>query len=132
MNQTRRVGALRLLLTTAIILVVLSIGVGFVLMLTDGASGGVSWIHHPGVSAIPLFLVAAAIAAESIARPRPGRHGLLRLVAVTAFVFWGTAAIVPSATAAGVLNDGAVLLFALDAGAAVITDARASRRESTA
>lgn len=100
-------------------------------MTTDGIRRNANWSHHPAWSAIPLFLVAAAIAAESIARPRPGRHGLMRLVAVTAFVFWGTAAVVPSATAAGVLNDGAVLLFALDAGAAVITDARATRLEST-
>src|SRR5262249_61874374 len=80
---------------------------------------------HSPASAAPLFLIAAAIAAVSIGRPA-GRHGLLRLVAVLAFTAWGTGQVVPSPAAAGVFNDAAILLFAIDGGAAVLAEAHAT------
>ena len=111
-------------LYSAIALSTASIAVGVVLFVTDGLTRGVSWSHHSSVSALPLFLVAVAITAETIARPRTGRHGVMRAIAVVAFVTWGIGAMLRNPTAAGVFNDAAVLLFAIDAGAAVITDAR--------
>jgi hypothetical protein len=91
----------------------------------DTIRGTVTWAHHSPAAAAPLFLIAAAIAAVSIGRPPEGRHGLLRLVAVLAFTAWGTGQMVPSTAAAGTLNDAAILLFAVDGGAAVVAEARA-------
>ena len=102
----------------------LSIAVGAVLMAADGVRAGVGWSHHAAVSSVPLFLVAIAIAAETIARARTGRHGVLRLVAITAFVAWGIGGLATTPLWAGLCNDLAVVLFAVDAGLAVITDAR--------
>ena len=44
-------------------------------------------------------------------------------VAVLAFTAWGLAQLFPDSGAAGVLNDLAILLFVVDAGGAVISDA---------
>jgi hypothetical protein len=57
--------------------------------------------------------------------PTNGRHGLLRLVAVLAFTAWGTAQVAPDPSAAGALNDAAILLFVIDGGCAVMAEARA-------
>ena len=98
------------------------------LVAVDGVGGGIRWAHHSGLSAVPLLLVAGAIAAVSIARPVRGRRLLMRLVAVLAFTAWGLAQLFPNSDAAGVLNDLAILLFVLDAGYAVIAEAGVLRR----
>ena len=112
-------------LAIAIGLGVISILGGLLLAAADAIRGSVTWSHHPSVSAVPLFLVAAAIAAVSIGRPPAGRHGLLRLVAVLAFTAWGTAQVAPDPSAASALNDAAILLFVIDGGCAVMAEARA-------
>jgi hypothetical protein len=66
-------------LVIAISLGVISILGGLLLAAADVIRGTATWSHHSPVSAAPLFLVAAAIAAVSIGRPANGRHGLLRL-----------------------------------------------------
>ena len=98
------------------------------LVVADGLGGGIRWAHHSGVSAAPLLLVAGAIAAVSVARPAQGRHALMQLVAVLAFTAWGLAQLFPDSGAAGVLNDLAILLFVVDAGSAVITEAAVLQR----
>jgi len=105
-----------------------SIAASFLLATADGIGGDVRWAHHAGVSAAPLLLVAGAIAAVSVARPRTGRHGFMRLVAVLAFMAWGIAQLYPDSAAAGVLNDAAILLFTIDAACVVISDARKLRQ----
>jgi hypothetical protein len=112
-------------LAIAIGLGVISILAGLLLASADAIRGSVTWAHHSPVSAAPLFLIAAAIAAVSIARPADGRHGLLRLVAVLAFTAWGTGQVMPNPAAASALNDAAILLFVIDGGCAVVTEARA-------
>ncbi len=112
-------------LALAIGLGVTSIAGSLLLAAADAIRGGVTWDHHSPASAAPLFLIAAAIAAVSIGRPPQGRHGLLRLVAVLAFTAWGTGQITPNPTAAGALDDAAILLFAIDGGCAVMAEARA-------
>ena len=102
----------------------ISIAGSLLLAAADAIRGSVTWAHHSPASAAPLFLIAAAIASVSIGRPAEGRHGLLRLVAVLAFTVWGTGQVMPSPAAAGAFNDAAILLFAIDGGAAVITEAR--------
>jgi hypothetical protein len=123
-------------LLVAIGLGALSVTGSILLIVTDAISGNTSWAHHPGVSAAPLLLIAGAITAASIAHPPHWRHALIRLVAAMAFAAWGTAQLVPGPTMAGVLNDLAILLFVVDAGYAVIPDARARltrhRRRATA
>lgn len=114
-------------LAVAIALGVTSIAASILLLTADGIGGGVHWTHHAGVSAAPLLLVAGAIAAVSAAYPPKGRHGLMRLVTALAFTAWGTAQLIPASAAAGALNDGAILLFVIDAGCAVIGDARPLR-----
>jgi len=99
---------------------------GVLLAAADVTHGSVTWAHHSPASAAPLFLIATAIAAVSIGRPPQGRHGLLRLVAVLAFAAWGTGQVVPSPAAAGAFNDAAILLFVIDAGAAVMAETRGS------
>jgi len=47
-------------------------------------------------------------------------------VAVLAFTAWGTGQVVHSPAAASVFNDAAILLFAIDGGAAVLAEARAT------
>jgi hypothetical protein len=117
--------ATRARLATAIGLGVISILGGLLLAAADLIRGSVTWAHHSPASAAPLFLIAAAIAAVSIGRPAEGRHGLLRLVAVLAFIAWGTGQVTPNPAAAGALNDAAILLFVIDGGFAVMTEARA-------
>ena len=112
-------------LAVAIGLGVISILGGLLLAAADAIRGSVTWAHHSPASAAPLFLIAAAIAAVSIARPPEGRHGLLRLVAILAFTAWGTAQLMPNPAAAAALNDAAILLFVIDGGCAVIAEARA-------
>jgi hypothetical protein len=91
----------------------------------DVIRGSVDWVHHAPVSAAPLFCIAAAIAAVSVARPSEGWRQLLRLVAVLAFTAWGTAQVMPNPKAASALNDVAILLFVIDGCGAVIAEARA-------
>jgi hypothetical protein len=126
----------RLRLLVAIGLGALSISGSILLLVTDTISGNTSWAHHPGASAAPLLLIAGAITAASIARPPDRRQALIRLVAALAFAAWGIAQLVPSPTVAGGLNDLAILLFVVDAGYALIPDARArlapDRRRATA
>jgi len=117
--------AARTRLAIAIGLGVISILGGLLLAAADAIRGSVTWAHHSPVSAAPLFLIAAAIAAISIGRPADGRHGLLRLVAVLAFTAWGTAQVMPNPVAASALNDVAILLFVIDGGCAVVAEARA-------
>jgi hypothetical protein len=100
-----------------------------VLMAADGVGGGIRWSHHSGVSAAPLLLVAGAIAAVSIAHPGGLRQTLMRFVAVLAFVAWGLAQLLSDSPAAGMLNDLAILLFVVDAGYAVASDARVLQRD---
>jgi hypothetical protein len=96
--------AARARLAIAISLGVISILGGLLLAAADVIRGTATWPHHSPVSAAPLFLVAAAIAAVSIGRPADGRHGLLRLVAVLAFTAWGTAQLAPDPAAASALS----------------------------
>jgi hypothetical protein len=117
--------AARARLALAIGLAVTSIAGSVLLAAADISRGTVTWAHHSPASAAPLFLIAAAIAAVSIGKPPDGRHGLLRLVAVLAFTAWGTGQVTPSPAAAGALNDAAILLFAIDSGCAVTTEAQA-------
>jgi hypothetical protein len=97
---------------------------GLLLATADAIRGSAIWAHHSPISAAPLFLIAAAIAVVSIGRPPDGRHGILRLVAVLAFTAWGTAQVMPNPAAASALNDAAILLFVIEAGCAVMAEAR--------
>jgi len=90
----------------------------------DAIRRSVHWPDHSPPSAAPLFLIAAAIAAVSIGRPPQGRQALLRLVAVLAFTAWGTAQLMPG-QAAGPLHDAAIVLFVIDGGYLVVSEARA-------
>lgn len=125
MTQRRRKKAARVRLGIAIGLGLASIGGSLPFAVADTVRGSVNWAHHSPASAAPLFLIAGAIAAVSIGRPPQGRHALLRLVAVLAFTAWGTAQLMPSPAAAGVLNDAAILLFVIDGGCVVVNEARA-------
>jgi hypothetical protein len=124
--------ATRFRLAIAVSLGMISILGGLLLATADAVRGSVTWAHHSPMSAAPLFLIAAAIATISIGRQPDGRHGLLRLVAVLAFTAWGTAQLMPNPAAAGALNDAAILLFVIDGGCAVASEARtiaASRKQ---
>jgi hypothetical protein len=124
-DQPQQAGVPRTRLSVAIALGLASIAASILLLTADGIGGSVRWTHRAGVSAAPLLLlVAGAIAAVSAAHAPKGRHGLMRLVAVLAFTAWGTAQLFRDSVAAGVLNDVATLLFVIDAGCAVIWDAR--------
>jgi hypothetical protein len=112
-------------LAIAISLGTISILGGLLLATADVIRGSATWAHHSPVSAAPLFLIAAAIAAVSIGRSPDGRHGLLRLVAILAFTAWGTSQVMPNPAAASAFNDAAILLFVIDGGYAVLTEARA-------
>jgi hypothetical protein len=127
-DQPQRIITPNVRLSVAIGLGLVSVAASILLISADGISGGVRWTHHAGVSAVPLLLVAGAITAVSIAHPPKGRHGLMRLVAVLAFTAWGAGQLVPEPAAAAVLNDGAILLFVIDAASAVISDARRLRQ----
>jgi hypothetical protein len=124
-TQPLRDNAARVRLSIAIGLGVISIAGGLLLAAADALRGSVQWDHHSPLSAAPLFLIAGAIVAVSIGRPPPGRHVLLRLVAVLAFAAWGTAQLTPDPAAASALNDAAILLFVIDGGCVVVTEARA-------
>jgi len=104
-----------------------AIGASVVLIAADGIGGGIGWAHHPGMSAAPLLLVAGAIVAVSVAHPAGRHHTLIRFVAVLAFVAWGLAQLFSGSPAAGALNDVAILLFVVDAGYAVVSDAGVPR-----
>jgi hypothetical protein len=103
---------------------VIAVGGTVVLAATDAIRGSATWPHHSPASAAPLFLIAAAIAAVSIGTRPKGRHALLRVVAILAFTAWGIAQLV-SGPAARALNDAAIVLFVIDGGYLVITEARA-------
>jgi hypothetical protein len=103
---------------------VIAVGGTVVLAATDVIRGSAAWPHHSPASAAPLFLIAAAIAAVSIGRPPKGRHALLRAVAVLAFTAWGTAQTLPGSVARA-LNDAAIVLFVIDGGYLVFSEARA-------
>jgi len=123
-SRAQVVGAPRVRLAVAAGLGTLSIVGSLLLVVTDGINAGVHWTHHAGVSAAPLLLVAGAIAVMSIAHPPAWRRLLMRLAAIMAFAAWGLFQLFAGSPAAGLLDDAAILLFVLDAGAAVIADAR--------
>jgi hypothetical protein len=127
-DQPQQAAAPHIRLSVATMLGLTSIAGSILLISVDGIGGGVRWTHHAAVSAAPLLLVAGAIAAVSVAHPPQARHGLMRLVAVLAFTAWGMAQLFPDSAAAGPLNDVAILLFVIDAGCAVISDARTLRQ----
>ena len=126
-DHPQHADAPRVRLSVAIVLGLTSIAGSILLISADGVGGSVRWTHHAAVSAAPLLLVAGAIAAVSVAHPPQARHGLVRLVAVLAFTAWGMAQLFPDSAAAGPLNDVAILLFVIDAGCAVTSDARTLR-----
>jgi hypothetical protein len=126
-NQLPRAGERGARLSVAIGLGLVSIAGSVVLVAADGIGGGVRWSHHAGASAAPLLLVAGAIAAVTVAHPVKTRRAVMRFVAVLAFTAWGMAQLFPDSGAAGALNDLAILLFVVDAGCAVISDARRLR-----
>jgi hypothetical protein len=130
-DQLQRAGPPSVLRSVAIWLGLVSIAGGVVLAATDAVGGSIRWTHHAAVSAAPLLLVAGAIVAVTVAHPVKGRRALMRFVAVLAFTAWGMAQLLPDSGAAGALNDVAILLFVVDAGCVVISDAR-SRRAGTA
>jgi hypothetical protein len=118
----------RFRLAVAVGLGTLSIAGSLLLVVTDGVNASVHWTHHAGLSAAPLLLVAGAIAAMSIAHPPAWRRLVMRLVAMMAFAAWGLSQLFAGSVAAGLLDDAAILLFVLDAGSAVIADARTRLR----
>jgi hypothetical protein len=93
------------------------------LIATDSVTGSSRWAHHPGISAAPLLLIAAAIAAGSLAHPQQ-RLRLMPLIAALAFTAWGLAQLLPNSAAAGYLNDTAILLFVTDAAYAIAANTR--------
>jgi hypothetical protein len=126
-DQRPRTGAASARLAVAIGLGLVSIAGSVVLVAADGIGGGVRWSHHAGASAAPLLLVAGAITAVIVAHPVKTRRALMRVLAVLAFTAWGAAQLFPDSAAAGALNDVAILLFVVDAGYVVISDARTLR-----
>jgi cytochrome bd-type quinol oxidase subunit 2 len=99
----------------AIGLGVTAITVSILLIATDATTGSSRWAHHPGISAAPLLLIAGAIAAGTLAQPPQQRRRLMPVIAALAFTAWGLAQLLPNSTAAGCLNDTAILLFVTDA-----------------
>jgi hypothetical protein len=93
-----------------------------VVSLVAGGIAGIRWSHQGGVTAAPLFLVAGAIAAVGMASGATGRQGLLRLVAVLAFTAWGLSQLFSGSAASEPLDDVAIVLFVLDAGATAIAE----------
>jgi hypothetical protein len=111
-------------LWAAVGLGVTAVTASVLLIATDGITGSSRWAHHPGVSAAPLLLIAAAIAAGSLAQPpRQGRR-VMAVIAALAFTAWGLAQLLPNSSAAGYLNDTAILLFVTDAAYAINANAR--------
>jgi hypothetical protein len=117
------VKAVRARLWIAIGLGVISVAGTVLLVAADTIGGGVNWAHHSPASAAPLFLIAAAIAVASSGRPPKWRQALARFVAVLAFAAWGTAQLMHG-PAAGALDDAAIMLFVIDGGCLVLTEAR--------
>lgn len=115
---------LRLRLWLAIGLGGVSVVGSVVLVIADVIGRGALWAGHAGVSALPLLLIGAAIAAVTVAVPRGARQVALRLVAALAFVAWGLSQLARSPQLAGVLDDLAILLFVIDAAIAVVPEAR--------
>jgi hypothetical protein len=103
---------------------VTAITASVLLIATDAITGSSRWTHHPGISAAPLLLIAAAIAAGSLAYPQQRRR-LMPVIAALAFTAWGLAQLLPN-SAAGYLNDTAILLFVTDAAYAVYANARSA------
>jgi hypothetical protein len=101
---------------------VTAITASVLLIATDAITGNSHWTHHPGISAAPLLLIAAAIAAASLAYPQQRRR-LMPAIAALAFTAWGLAQLLPHSAAAGYLNDTAILLFVTDAAYAVTANA---------
>jgi hypothetical protein len=126
-DQLERAGLPGVRLSVPIGLGLVSIAGSVVLVAADAVGGGIRWSHHAGASAAPLLLVAAAIVTVTVAHPVKGRRALMRFVAVLAFTAWGLAQLLPDSGAAGALNDLAILLFIVDAGYAVISDATTFR-----
>jgi hypothetical protein len=112
----------------AIGLGVAAIAVSALLIATDAITGSSRWAHHPGISAAPLLLIAAAIAAGTLAQPSRQRRRPMPVIAALAFTAWGLAQLLPSSAAAGYLNDAAILLFVADAAYAVAVNARSVTR----
>lgn len=111
-------------LWAAVGLGVTAIAVSALLIVTDGITGSSHWAHHPGISAAPLLIIAAATAAGTLAQPRQQRRRLMPVLAALAFTAWGLAQLLPNSAAAGYLNDTAILLFVADAAYAVAVNAR--------
>ncbi len=79
------------------------------------------------MSAVPLFVVAVAIAAVSIATRTTGGRALMRAVAALAFVAWGVAQLT-SGQLSGRFDDLAIALFVADAAYGLTIEMRAVRR----
>jgi hypothetical protein len=94
------------------------------LIAADGITGSSRWAYHPGISAAPLLLIAAAIAAGSLGQPPRQCRRVMAVIAALAFTAWGVAQLLPGSSAAGYLNDTAILLFVTDAAYAVHANAR--------
>jgi cytochrome bd-type quinol oxidase subunit 2 len=107
---------------------VAAIAVSVLLIATDGITRSSRWAHHPGISAAPPLLIAAAIAAGALAKPRQRRR-LTPVIAALAFSAWGLAQLLSNSGAAGYLNDTAILLFATDAACAITADIRRCQEE---
>jgi hypothetical protein len=103
---------------------VTAITVSVLLIATDGITGSSRWAHHPGISAAPLLLIAAAIAAGSLVQPPRQRRRVMAVIAGLAFTAWGVAQLLSGSSAAGYLNDTAILLFITDAAYAVHANVR--------
>ena len=103
---------------------VTALAVSALLIATDGITGSSHWAHHPGISAAPLLLIAAAITAGTLAQPPQQRRRLMPVLAALAFTAWGVAQLFPNSAAAGYLNDAAILLFVADAAYAIAANAR--------
>jgi cytochrome bd-type quinol oxidase subunit 2 len=123
-TQSQHTHPLTLRRWAAIGLGVTAITASVLLIATDAITGSSRWAHHPGISAAPLLLIAAAIAAGTLAQPPRQRRRLMPAVAALAFTAWGLAQLLPSSAAAGYLNDTAILLFVADAAYAVTANAR--------
>jgi len=107
--------AARIRLLGAVVLGVLSVIGSVLLIVIDGVSTSVSWVHHAGVSAAPLLLVAGALIALTLANPPHGRAMVLRIVTAAAFASWGLSQLFPNEGVGTVLGDIAILLFVIDA-----------------
>jgi hypothetical protein len=93
------------------------------LVVADGVGGGIRWAHHSGVSAAPLLLVAGCHRGGERRSPGPGASRADSACRGAGIHGVGLAQLFPDSAAAGVLNDPAILLFVVDAGCAVITEA---------